>query len=421
MLQILQHFIFAMFLGAVIGIDREKSASFFQVKKFAGIRTFTLIGLLGVLLALLERISVFLFIGILSAYILLIVSSYIGHSFRNNQNGGTSELASIIVLIAGYFVGTNNYTLASMIIMATAILLFGKDKIHDFANAVSSEEMKSIIQFVVIAFIVLPLLPNQFYGPYESFNPYLIWTMIVLVSGISFMSYLAIKLIGTDKGISLSGFLGGFVSSTAVTLAFSQRSKKYEKIVNPFVFGIIISSTAMFFRLMVAISVVNPFLMPYVVIPLASAGITGLIISGIFWYLQDREKVNSEKMLDPEQIDLGKPLDLVAALKFGVIFSIVIFTSKFMSETFGDSGIYVTSVVSSLVDTDAITITLSNLSKNMNVTPQLAATGIAIAAYTNTFMKAIYATALGSRAVAIRTTVSVLVMISVGLLSLFFI
>lgn len=421
MLQILQHFIFAMFLGAVIGIDREKSASFFQVKKFAGIRTFTLIGLLGVLLALLERISLFLFITIAAGFVLLIVSSYITHSFKNNQNGGTSELASLIVLIAGYFVGTNNYTIASIIIMSTAILLFGKDKIHHFANAVSNAEMKSIIQFVVIAFIVLPLLPNQYYGPFESFNPYLIWTMIVLVSGITFMSYLAIKLIGTEKGISLSGFLGGFVSSTAVTLAFSQRSKKYHKIVNPFVFGIIISSTAMFFRLMVAISVVNPFLMPYVAIPLVTAGVTGLLIAGLFWYLQSKERVNSEKMLDTEQIDLGKPLDLGAALKFGVIFSIVIFTSKFMSETFGDSGIYVTAVVSSLVDTDAITITLSNLSKNLDITPQLAASAIAIAAFTNTFMKAIYATVLGSRAVAIRTTLSVLVIISFGLLSLFFI
>jgi uncharacterized membrane protein (DUF4010 family) len=228
-------------------------------------------------------------------------------------------------------------------------------------------------------------------------------------------------LVGTDKGISLSGFLGGFVSSTAVTLAFSQRSKKYTKIVNPFVFGIIISSTAMFFRLMVAISVVNPFLMPYVAIPLATSGITGLLIAGFFWQLQNRENVNSEKMLDTEQIDLGKPLDLVAALKFGVIFSIVIFTSKFMSETFGDSGIYITSVVSSLVDTDAITITLSNLSKNLTVTPELAATGIAVAAFTNTFMKAVYTTVLGSRAVAIRTTASVLIMISLGLLSLFFV
>lgn len=411
-LTIIQHLIFGMFLGAVIGVEREKNSI---KSKFAGIRTYTLIGLFGVLLAIIEKISVEMFVLLLAAYILLSTSAYVMHSLKYDQNGGTSELAAMIVLIAGYFVGNDNYTVASTITIVTAILLIGKERIHEFAKSVSSIEMKSVIQFVTIAFIVLPLLPNENYGPLESFNPYVIWTMIVLMSGISFLSYLAMKTIGTNKGISLSGFLGGFISSTAVTLAFSQNSKKYNKIVYPFVFGIVISSTAMFFRLLLAIFIINPELAKMCFLPLASAGVTGALLSGILWKLQLHENCQkAEKIMDSEKIDLGKPLDLVAALKFGLLFSLVIFVSKLMTTYFGNSGLYFTSFISALVDTDAITVSLSNLAKNGSMNLELATIGITIAAMTNTIMKSFYTLALGSKAVAIRTTVAVLIMILVG-------
>lgn len=420
LIQIIQHLIFGMFLGGVIGVDREKKSVGLQ-SKFAGIRTYTLIGLFGVLLAILEKISIELFVLLLAGFLLLIVASYITHSIKYEHNGGTSELAGIIVLIAGYFVGNDNYTVASTIIIATALLLFGKEKIHELTKQISSIEIKSVIQFVTIAFIVLPLLPNEYYGPFESFNPYVIWTMIVLMSGISFVSYLAMKLVGTNHGISLSGFLGGFISSTAVTLSFSEKSKKYPKIVYPFVFGIVISSAAMFFRLFLAISVINPALTKYVAVPLLSSGVAGILVSGILFKLQAHENARkAEKIVEKNQVELGKPLDLVAALKFGALFSAVIFVSKAMTYYFGDSGLYLTSVVSAIVDTDAITVSLSNLAKNGSMEYGLATIGITIAAMTNTIVKSFYTLGLGSFAVGIRTTISVFAIVAVGVLSLMF-
>lgn len=418
-LQILQHLVFGMFLGAVVGIDREREAKL-VISKFAGIRTFTLIGLYGVLIALIEKISIPLFIVMISGFIVLIIASYITHSLKHQQNGVTSELASFIVLISGYFVGNDNYTVASMIIMSTAVLLYAKDKIHEFAGKVTSAEIKSVIQFVTIAFIILPLLPNQNFGPYDSLNPYVIWTMIVIISGISFLSYLAVRLIGHEKGISLSGFLGGLVSSTAVTLAFSQDSKKHKHVVYPFVFGIIIAGTAMFFRILATVSVVNPSLVSSISIPLLTSGITGLIVSAGLWYLQSKESKN-KSVATTQDIDLGKPLDLYSAIKFGLLFAIVLILVKFMSANFGDRGIYATSILSGFFDTDAISVSLANLAKTESITPFLATAGITLATLTNTFIKGVFVLFLASRPVAIRTIISVLIIVAAGLISLLFV
>lgn len=296
----------------------------------------------------------------------------------------------------------------------TKFLVTGKSRLKKVIGKITTEEITSIIQFITIAFIILPLIPNAYYGPYEALNPYIIWSMVVVISGISFLSYVAIKLIGPNKGISLSGFLGGLISSTAVTLTFSAKSKKHLKIVNPFVFGIIIASTAMFFRIFIEVFAVNADLLPYVALPLLAAGGTGLLLSIGIWILQKKE-IEGNAMIDTEKVDLGKPLDLWAALKFGGVFAFVLLFAKYMSVNYGAEGVYLTSILSGIVDTDAITVSLANLAKNQNLDPEIAAVGITLATLTNTFVKGIFVLFLGSRAVAIRTIISVMIIIAVSL------
>ncbi len=420
-IELIKHLAYGMFLGAVIGIDREKVSILSNTHKFAGLRTFTLIGMLGVLLSLLQSISIIFFAIVLAGFLLLVISSYITHTLKYNTNGGTSEIASIIVLIAGYFVGIDNYTLATIITIFTALLLYGKKPLRDFASKITQPELKSVIQFIVIAFIVLPLLPNQSFGPLDAFNPYVIWTMIVVISGLSFLSYIGIKLIGTERGLSLSGFLGGLVSSTAVTLTFSKNSKKYSGIVYPFVFGIIIAATAMFFRILLAVFIVNPALTESVAIPLLSSGFTGLLVSAFLWKKQKNEHANNKAVNKSQSMEFNNPLDLIGAIKFGVIFALILLIAKFMSITFGDGGIYLTSILSGLVDTDAITVSLANLVKSDSISIVLATIGITLATMTNTLIKGVYVLALASRPVAIRTIFAVLIIVIAGCSSLFFI
>lgn len=414
-LPIIKQLLFGLFLGSVIGLEREIISQKAGKVGFAGLRTFALLGMSGVILSFIEIVSPVLFLVLVVGLVALLVSSYIITTKKNEDAGGTTEVAQFIVLMSGYLVGINEEILATIITIITVVLLYSKQTLHYLVSKVTKPEMTSIIQFIVIWLIVLPLLPNESFGPYQALNPYVIWLMVVLISAISFVGYLGIKIFGASKGISLTGFLGGLISSTAVSLSFSQNSKKYKKIIDPFVFGISIASAAMFFRIFVEVLVINPDLLDTLWIPLVASGMTGVILSGVLWFTKLRDM--DTKKLKSTEISPGKPLDLVGALKFGLLFALILVISKAASIEFGEQGIYVTSIVSGLVDTDAIAISLANLAKN-GLPESTAVIGITLATVTNTLVKGFIVLAFASRKVAWRTFGIVLVMAAVGLASL---
>lgn len=413
-LVLLQQLGIAVLLGGLIGLERERKDKSGD-DHFAGFRTFGLIGVLGFLGATLYEMWPVMTIVITVGFLGLVIAAYVASSKGDGDIGITTEIAAILVYIIGGIVAVGMYTQAVSIAVLLLIILRFKGALHKWARAITEGELNAAIQFLIIAFMVLPILPNEAFGPYGFFNPYLVWLMVVFISGISFASYIAIKLLGQKKGICVTGFLAGFISSTALAFSFSEESKKNKRVVNPYVLAILIASTAMFFRVLIEIWVVNPDLLEIAMLPIISMGVAGLVLST--WLYFRKEK--TPKKLADEVRTVPSPFRLGPALKFGLLFAAVLFVTEAAGDWFGSQGVYVTSVISGLMDVDAITISLSQLADKGVITGNTAAMGITLAAITNTMAKASIFLLFGGRKVAFRVMAIFVVISLIGAGALF--
>lgn len=407
----------ALALGTLIGLERERKNQLEGRRDtYGGIRTYALIGLLGALAYMLSVYSMAFFIVISVGIFALIVSGYILTGSKFLSFGMTSEVASVLVYILGVFSAMKMYVLATAVALVVLLILFFKQPLHKLAKKIEERELISTLQFMIIAFVILPLLPNQAFGPYDFFNPYLVWLMVVFISGISFVSYIAIKWLGAKRGILATGFLAGFISTTALSFSFSGDSKKNTGIVNPYVLAMVVAGSAMFFRILIEVAVINSDLMRLLMLPILTMGFVGLLCGlFLFWKTKKEKEIMEQKV-----VDVKSPFSLWPALKFGTFFAIILFVSKFAGVTMGNSGLYLTSFFSGLLDVDAITISMSNLAHS-EISKESAVIAITIAAVTNTLVKGGVFLLFGSRKVALKI-VSVFGLMSLfGVLSLFFI
>lgn len=404
-----QNFAVALILSVLVGLEREHKYQQSGVNAFGGVRTFALIGLLGAISYMLSTFLLIFSVVLLAGFLILVASSYV-MSVRNNVGvGGTSEIAAILVYLIGFLSGMGHLLLATSIALVVLSVLHFKTKIHQWAKDLRDKEIISTIQFILIAFVILPLLPNVNYGPFEFFNPYVVWLMVVLISGLSYLSYIAIRLFGQKRGIGVTGFLAGFISSTALVMSFSGQSRENKNVVNPYVIAVVVASSAMFFRILVELLIVNKALFNFVLWPMVTMGGVGILSVLYFWLKQ--EKV-SKKVKD-HVLALKSPFNLAAALKFGAFFALILFLSKFLNSVWGDSGLYVASVFSGILDVDAITVSMGNLALS-GLDIEIAAYAVILAAMTNTLVKGMMFLFLGSRRVALRIVFVFLLMILSG-------
>ncbi|MFH1534084.1 MAG: MgtC/SapB family protein [Nitrospirota bacterium] len=388
----------AFALSSLVGLEREQKYQQTETVSFGGVRTFILIGLFGALSYILSAYSIAYFIIFGVGFFSLIIASYIATYKKFKAIGGTTELAAILVFVVGILCGMERFVLATVISLAVLSVMHFKISLHRWAKGVKNREIVSAIQFIVIAFVVLPLLPNQYYGPFGFFNPYVVWLMIVFISAISFSSYVAIKIFGTKKGIGITGFLAGFLSSTALTLSFSEQSKKNKKIINPYVLAIVVASSAMFFRVLLEVSVLSPGLLNKLLVPMITMGVVGILSVMFFWTKKDK----TSKKLEEKMIKVESPFSLKPALKFGAFFAFVSLLTKLGIEYMGDSGLYLTSFISGIMDVDAITVSVADDFVSNKVSELSAVTAITIAAMTNTFAKGGIFLFLGNKKVALK-------------------
>ncbi|MBT4384536.1 MgtC/SapB family protein [Candidatus Peregrinibacteria bacterium] len=414
----LQNLGLALLLGGLVGLERERHHKEEKVHDFGGIRTFALVSTFAYLVYSLFGDNIILFSVFSGAVLLLVIASYLVSSIINKSIGATTELAVFFVYIVGILVAMNELLYASVITLAVVSLLYFKESLHSFAHKVDKQEIYSTLKFVGIAFVILPLLPDQAYGPLDVLNPYIIWLMVVLISSISFASYVAIKTLGPKNGIGLGGFLGGLISSTAVSMSFSSLSKKSKKVVNPFVFGIIIASTAMFFRVLLEVSVLNRDLLAFLYVPMLAMGTWGLLLS-LFFFLFKGKKAAPQ--FTEKDLSLSSPFQLWPAIQFGLLFAALLFVSKFVSIYFGDEGLYLTAFFSGLVDVDAITVSMANLTATNDLSLNAASLAIIIATMTNTLVKGGIVFFFASKPVGRRVAISLLSIIVVGILAYLFV
>jgi uncharacterized membrane protein (DUF4010 family) len=381
-IDIIVHLLTALAIGLLIGIERGWSGKKEEEgDRVAGIRTFSLIGLLGGIWAILSNFVGPWVLGIaFAAVAAMAVASYVVEAKRNQDIGTTTAYTKMLTFSLGAWAAFGYHLLALGATTLVVALLGLKPVLHKWIRGIETKEIYAGIKLLVISLILLPLLPNQGYGPWEAINPRWIWWMVVLISGISFTGYFAIKYVGNRLGTLVTSITGGLASSTAVTLSMANFAKN-QVTKSLFMAGVMIASSIMFIRILVEVSIVNPSLLETLWIPIVVMFIA--VLTGGLWLLSKKSRDEH----DPH-IEIENPLKLLTAVKFGLLLGVILFLSVAMKEWFGDEGIYLLSVISGLMDVDAITLSLSRLAID-DISDDVAVLGIILASVTNTMTKGI--------------------------------
>lgn len=374
----------ALAVGLLIGIERGWSGKDDEEgDRVAGIRTFSLIGLLG---GVWSVVSIqmgetwLLALGFL-AVVVMAVASYLMESSRSTDIGTTTAYTQMLTFALGAW-AASGYAVYAISVAVIIITLLGlKPILHQWIRSIETVEVYAGIKLLLISVVLLPLLPNQGYGPWEAINPHWIWWMVVLISGISFAGYFTMKQFGDRVGILVTALIGGLASSTAVTLNMANLSREKGPWL-VFMSGVMAASSIMFIRIVAEVSIVNADLLPQLLPPLLVMFLG--VVGGAVWLWTSRRK-DSEG--DPD-LKLTNPLKVTMALKFGLFLGLILFLSTAIRELFGDEGIYYLAIFSGLMDVDAITLSLSRLS-NDGLAADTAVYGIMLAAVTNTLVKGV--------------------------------
>lgn len=387
--QLALRFAVAIGLGMLLGLERERSKG---SDGGAGVRTFALIALSGALAGYLgknlglEWLALAMFIAVAA----LIVSMYAATA-PLGDTGITTEVSALLAFVLGVICAHGELQLASWVAVAMALLLALKDWLHQLASRINGADVEATLKFGIVTLIILPLVPDTNYGPppLDVINPYKIWLMVVLISALNFASYLLIKVVGPEHGVGLVGLLGGLASSTAVTLGFSQRSRQAGEDASALAFGIVLAWTVMFFRVVIMTALIDWQLGRQL------APVIGLLCAvslGACYWLWRSYRQRQRGEVKPG----SNPFELHEAIKFGVLFGVVVVISKAAQVHFGDAGLYLAAAVAGLTDVDAITLAMANLAQSDVANQQAAARAIVIAVMANTFTKCGMAIGLGS-------------------------
>jgi len=404
-------FLASMLIGALIGAERQRRFEEDNLKGVAGLRTFTLIALLGTLSATLADLYGQSFLMVAFAGFIIILG--VGYAYSSRilmRLDFTAMVAAAVTYILGILCYSEEdiFLAAALGILTTAILATKKIT-HKYVEAVSEAELLDILKMGIMALVIYPLLPNETLDPLEVINPRQIWLMVILVSLISFSGYILIKVLGTKRGLSATGLLGGLVSSTAVATTMATEVKANSDVMPSAVFATAIASCTMFPRVLFITAVVNRDLFLPLLIPMMSMTVAGMGLA----YMVIRKEMYMVK-----QVELKDPFRLVPALTFGAFFAVILFTSKIANIYFGDAGTYAASIISGLADVDAITLSLSTLAKS-SLGIDIAVLGITLATMTNTMVKLLISYSMGTREFGGFIARIFIPMIIVGLLATF--
>ncbi len=371
----LRAFAIAIAIGLLIGLERERHPG-----AKAGLRTSALVALFGSLAAAASSelgSPWFLVVGLLLVGLLLI-SAYLR---EDASKSGTTTIAALLVCFSlGALVWFGQTQIAVMLAIVTVALLYFKAELHGFSAQLTRRDLTSMLQFAVLTFIVLPVLPNQDYGPYGSLNPYEIWLLVVLIAGVSLAGYVSLRLVGQRYGVPLLGLLGGLVSSTATTLVYARHARSHSALLRMAVFVIVIANVVVLVRLAVISAVVAPGILSLLLPVLAAGTVVGAVSLA---YLRRREPIAGEAPM-PE---FKNPTELTAALTFAALYGVVLVVMAWLSDVAGTAGLYAGAFVSGLTDVDAISLSVLRLYNRGDVGEAEAATAIALAVGANIAFK----------------------------------
>lgn len=377
----------ALLLGLLVGLQRE-----WDKHPLAGIRTFTLITLFGAVSALLARDfgGWVIAASVLAVTGLLITGNWMSEEGeREMPSGQTTEIAALVMFAVGAML-MSGYTLPAVVLGgATAVLLHLKDRMQSAIGQLSVTDVRAIFQFVLIALVILPLLPDQAYGPYDVLNPFRIWLMVVLIVAISLSGYLAYRMVGVRGGSILGGILGGLISSTATTVSYARQSADNPKAIGTASLVIVIASTIVIVRVAIEVAAVARGMLGSLLPPFAIVFAFLVAISAFLYFRMQQTETEAPSHSNPSQL---KP-----ALVFGGLYALVLFLVALVNEQFGSEAIYVAATISGLTDVDALTLSVAELFNQERITDGTAWRAILIATLSNLGFKAGAAGVLGGR------------------------
>ncbi|MBW7903338.1 MAG: MgtC/SapB family protein [Rhodocyclaceae bacterium] len=390
-LEFIQAFLLSLGIGMLLGLERERNPT-----ARAGLRTFTLVSLLGTVGALLaERTgSPWLLAAGLVVVGVMMIAAYLRQPDASDP-GTTSVVALLLAFCYGAMIWYGYQTLVVMLAILTTVLLYFKAELRSVSQRLTRRDITSVLQFGVLSLVILPILPDRNFGPYDTLNPYQVWWMVVLISGLGLTGYAALRLVGQRYGAPLLGIFGGLASSTATTLVFARHARDTATLVRLCLVVILTANVVILVRLAGVAAIVQPALLPGLLPILGGGLVAGALFVAWAWFQLDKGEALPE-------LELRNPTELGTALTFAAIYAVVLVLSAALSERAGNLGLYAVAFVSGLTDVDAIVLSSLRLFGQGKLAAGEANTAILIAILANLLFKFGIVAGVAGRGLALR-------------------
>jgi uncharacterized membrane protein (DUF4010 family) len=401
-------FLASLAIGLLVGVERERNPA-----AKAGLRTFALTAVFGTLAAMLGERAGGAWVPAVGLALtgVAIVAAY--HRAPPEDDPGTT---TVVALLLTYCLGAlcwyDERTLAAAVAVGVTALLYFKAELRGILERFERRDLLAIIQFATLSVVILPVLPDQGFGPYGALNPYRIWLMVVLISGLSLAGYIALKIVGVRHGLLLVGFFGGLVSSTATTLAYSRHGRG-STLTDVAAGVIVLANLTVLVRLAVVAAVAAPAILPHLAPVLGAALAAGAAAAVVFW----RRRLAGDA--EPPLPTVSNPTEFRASFGFGLVFAVVLLAAAWLSDVAGKGGLYLVAVVSGLTDVDALTLSSLQLFREDRLAPHEAVVAIALALLANTVFKLGLVMTVGGKPLARRVILPALASVLAGAVAVY--
>jgi uncharacterized membrane protein (DUF4010 family) len=402
-------------IGLLVGLERGwQTREERDHQRTAGLRTFALTGLLGGICGLISLVSspFVLAAGLLAFAGALVTFSFLEAAAEKNFSV-TGIVAGILTFVLGAYATLGNETVAVAAAVAMTILLALREPLHSWVRNVTWPEMRSVLVLLAMSFLLLPILPNRPVDPWQALNPSEIWLLAILIAAVSFVGYIAVRVLGERKGIAVAAIAGSLASSTATTLSFARLAREHPQGTRLLASGILLAGITMMARIVVLAGVLKPELAAALIWPsFAAAAVLGAG-AAVLW-LRRRQDGATER----PQLQIKNPFDLGTVLQLAALIAAILLLAKLAAAQAGNAGLFLLAAISGIADVDALTLSMARLS-GVQVSAAEAATAILVAASVNTVSKATIAGFVGGTRLG--SIVGVVSVMAIGALGITFV
>jgi uncharacterized membrane protein (DUF4010 family) len=404
----------ALLIGALVGLEREKHRAIEHEESIGGLRTFILFAQAGAVSMWLARqiAAPWIFAAAALGISATVIAGYLTHArARGSSIGLTTEVAAIATFLLGGVCLAGQPGLAVALGIATSAVLAWKEPLHGLVERIGLDDIYAGLKLLIASVIVLPLLPREAIDPWGALNPYRLWLLVVLISGLSLVGYVSVRWLGTGRGTVVTGLFGGLVSSTAVTLTFARRSRDDEgprTSAAVLAAGLLVAWAVMFVRVVILVGAVHPPLLGRVIVPMSLMGIASIACATAYYLLAGRGPDRGQA-----DVPLSNPFSLRSAMGFAAFFALVLLAVEIAKRALPPAGIYVVAALAGTTDVDAITLSMATSARG-GLPADVAVVAIVLATFANTLVKTGMVAATGTAELRRRVALAALAIMIAG-------